>query len=310
MAPVNEAVSRKKIEAGEEPWLKKEISRTLGILLGVLVYAVGVNIFLRPLRLYSGGFMGFAQLCTTILQEYLHFKPGNLDLAGIIYYLMNLPFLIMVYRVLKGKYVLKTVITVSLMTLVLTLIPIPAAPVLDEKLANCLVAGILVGTGIGLVLRMGASDGGMDLVGILLIRKKGDLSIGTINTAANVVLYAICLFLFDVPTVIYSLICSVISALLCDRVYTQNINVQALIVTKTEDLGSLEVELMGRMGRGITRWNASGAYTGQEEKVLMVILNKYEVSRLKTIVQEFDPNAFIIIDEGVSVYGHFLKKLT
>ena len=196
------------------------------------------------------------------------------------------------------------------MTLILTLIPIPDAPMLEEKLANCLVAGIMGGVGVGLILRMGACDGGMDLVGMILIQRKGHFSVGRINIAANLVLYGVCLILFDVPVVIYSLIYSVISSLMCDRVHIQNINVQALIVTKMEVVEPLEIELMGRMHRGITRWGGYGGYTGHEETILMVVISKYEIAQLKSIVRRIDPKAFILIDEGVQIEGNFLKKLT
>ena len=310
MAPVNEEVSQKKREEQQRPQLKREVSRILGIVLGCAIYAVGTNIFLRPMHLYSGGFMGYAQLITNLLRDRMNIHPGNLDLAGLIYYLMNLPFLILAYRSLRGKFILKTVFTVTCMTLILTIVPIPAAPVLDEKLANCLVAGIMSGAGVGLILSMGACDGGTDLVGMLLLRKSSSLSIGSINIALNAVFYGLCLILFDVPVAIYSLICSVIGNLVCDKAHAQNINVQALIITKTDEPEVLEVELMGRIGRGVTRWSASGAYTGHEERILMCIISKYEVPRLKSIVHELDPNAFVIINEGVRIEGNFRKKLT
>ena len=95
MAPVNEEVSQKKREEQQRPQLKREVSRILGIVLGCAIYAVGTNIFLRPMHLYSGGFMGYAQLITNLLRDRMNIHPGNLDLAGLIYYLMNLPFLIL-----------------------------------------------------------------------------------------------------------------------------------------------------------------------------------------------------------------------
>ena len=310
MASVFQAVNEREQAAEQQPWLKEEGSRALGIILGSVIYALGVNLFLRPLHLYSGGFMGFAQLLTTVLREYAGLDLGGVDLSGIFYYVLNLPGLIIVFLTMRRRFFFKTIFTISCMTLILTLIPIPAAPVLEEKLGNCLVAGIVSGIGVGIILRMGACDGGMDLVGMLLIQKKGHYSIGRINIAANLVLYAVCLVLFDVPTVIYSLTYSVICNLMCDRVHIQNINVKALIVTKMEVVEPLEIELMGSMHRGITRWGAYGGYTGHEETVLMVVISKYEIAQLKSIVHRVDPKAFVLIDEGVQVDGNFLKKLT
>ena len=303
-----QAVNEKEKRMAASPEFKKELKRLPWIIAGVLIYSVGINLFLRPLKLYSGGFMGFAQLIDTLLKNHIHLRIP--DLSGILYYIMNVPGLILAYRFMSKRFVVKTIFTVTLMTLLLTVIPIPKEPILQEPIGNCLIAGILGGAGIGLVLRTGSCDGGMDLIGMILIQTKGNMSVGRVNIFCNCILYGICLVLFDMQIAIYSLIYSVISSLMCDRVHIQNINVQALIVTKMEVVEPLEIELMGRMHRGITRWGGYGGYTGHEETILMVVISKYEIAQLKSIVRRIDPKAFILIDEGVQIEGNFLKKLT
>lgn len=310
MASIMQAVNEKEQENKENRGLHREGMRMVGILLGVLIYTAGVNLFLRPLHLYSGGIMGFCQLFDTVLRDYLGLPLGSLDVAGVAYYLLNLPGLIVAFFLMQRRFVVKSLLTVTAITLMLTVIPIPKEPILDEMIANCLVSGLMAGAGVGLVLRMGSCDGGMDLLGMILIQTKGRFSVGKVNIAANCVLYGVCLVLFDIPTVIYSLIYSVICSLVCDRVHTQNINVQALIVTKMQDVEPLEIEIMGQMKRGLTCWNAYGGYTGQEKTILMAVISKYEIAQLRSIVHQFDPEAFVMMDEGVSVDGYFLKKLT
>ena len=309
MASIMQAVNERERKNMEDPGLKQEGYRALGIALGVLIFTSGVNLFLRPLHLYSGGFMGFSQLANTILRDYLGLNLGR-DISGIIYYLLNLPGLIAAFCFMRRRFVVKSILTVSFITLMLTLIPIPETPILDELIANCLVAGIMAGVGVGLILRMGSCDGGMDLIGMILIQTKGRFSVGRVNIAANCVLYGLCMLLFDVPTVIYSLIYSVICSLICDHVHTQNINVQVMIVTKMQDTAPMEIEIMGQMYRGLTRWNAYGSYTGEQETILMTVISKYEIAQLRTIVHKFDPHAFVMLDEGVGVDGYFLKKIT
>ncbi len=308
MASMMQAVNERE-QKNRDPGLKQEAQRAVGIVLGVLIYTVGVNLFLRPLQLYSGGIMGFAQLVNTVLRDYLGLELDR-DISGIIYYLMNIPGLVIAFRVMRRRFMVKSILTVSLITVMLTLIPIPETPILEERIANCLIAGIMAGIGVGTVLRMGASDGGMDLIGMILIQTKGNVSVGGVNNAANCILYGICLLLFDVPTVIYSLIYSVICSIVFDLVHTQNINVQVMIITKLQDTSPLEIEIMGRMYRGLTRWNATGSYTGEQETILMTIISKYEIAQLRSIVHQFDPHAFVMLDEGVGVDGYFIKKLT
>ena len=235
--------------------------------------------------------------------HYQHFPTSN-------HYGATADGLILAYRFMSKRFVVKTIFTVTLMTLLLTVIPIPKEPILQEPIGNCLIAGILGGAGIGLVLRTGSCDGGMDLIGMILIQTKGNMSVGRVNIFCNCILYGICLVLFDMQIAIYSLIYSVISSMTCDRVHTQNINAQVMIITKMEDVTRLEIEIMGQMHRGLTKWGATGSYTGDSATILMAIVSKYEITQLKTIVHSIDPHAFVMIDEDVNVDGHFLKKLT
>ena len=309
MASVKDAVNSRELEQKNQSQLIPEISRWIGIVIGSVIFAVGINQFLRPLHLYSGGMMGFSQLFTYLLHDRFGVVAGNIDLSGILYYLLNLPGIIIAFLKMPRRFFFKTLFTVSCITFLLTLVPIAPEPVLEETVANCMIAGLMAGVGVGLTLRMGACDGGMDLIGMLLIQKRNGMSVGRITLATNMLLYAVCLVLFDIPTVIYSLLYSAACSLMSDRIHTQNIDIQALVVTKRTDLETLEIELMGQMGHGLTRWKAVGSYTGDEETVFMTVVSKYEINRLKAIIHEYDPNAFVMIDEGVSVGGNYRRKL-
>lgn len=285
-----------------------EAERSLGAVGGMLLYAVGMNLFVVPHGLYTGGVMGLCQLLRTVLVQYLGLPFHNFDIAGLIYYILNIPLFVVAIKKLGRVFFTKTLICVTAMSFFLFIVPIPAVPILDDRLASCLIAGILCGTGIGISLRMGSSDGGTDVLGILLIRWRKDFSVGKVNLAVNVVLYTICLFLFDVETVIYSLIYASVSAFAVDKVHAQNINVEVNIITKNACV-EMEQEIFGKMERGITKWKALGAYTDENTQVLYIVISKYEVGRLKHIIQKYDPKAFIVVNEGVNVDGHFLKKL-
>lgn len=289
---------------------KLEMVRAVWIVIGSFIYALGVNAFLRPLNLYAASFMGFAQLINNYLLDFLGFH-FRIDLSGIFYYILNIPGLILSYKYMRKKFLVKTIFTVSCSTIFLTIIPIASQPILEEVVANALTAGLIAGVGIGIILRMGACDGGMNLISMILVQnRRGNLTVGKLGLLCNIVLYLICLALYDIPTVIYSLVYAAASSLTTDKVHTQNITVQVMIITKVRNVEPMEIEIMGQLERGITKWDAKGAYTGNEESVLMVIINKYEISKLRSIVREMDPHAFVIVNEDVSVGGNFLKKLT
>lgn len=285
------------------------VRRLAGMLAGAFLYAFGVNWFVVPSKLYSGGVMGFAQILRTVAVEFMHLPVGNFDIAGVIYYAINIPIFIMAYNSIGKRFFFKNALCVTAITAFLSFIPIPAAPILEEDiLANCLIGGIVCGFGTGLMLKMGGSSGGMDIIGLALIKWKKNFSVGKVNLIVNAVLYSICFFLFNIPTGIYSLIYASVSSVAMDRVHAQNINVEVNIVTKGSRK-EMEDEIFTQLGRGITKWQVKGAFTGDSAEILYVLLSKYEVGHLKHIVRKYDPAAFMVINEGVTVDGHYLRKL-
>ena len=298
-----------KLQEIEKYWKWYQINRYLGALAGAVVYALGINLFIVPVSLYSGGIMGFAQVIRTVLVEYLHAPFQNFDVAGVIYYLINAPILLLSMKPIGRRFFVKTVMCVTIVTVLLSVIPIPAQPILpDDTLACCVIGGIICGLGMGLALKCGGSLGGTDIVGMMLIKWRRDFRVGRVNMIVNVVLYGICLFLFNVPTVIYSLIYAFVSGFAIDKVHAQTINVEVRVITKKKD-EELEKEIFTELDRGVTKWEAVGAYTEEPVHVLYILASKYELSQLKNIVYKHDPHAFVVIDEGVSVVGNYKTRL-
>lgn len=283
-----------------------EGKRTLACIVASLMYAIGVNLFVVPAQLYSGGLMGICQVIRTLLVEYLHMNFHSFDIAGIIYYIINVPIFIIAFTRMGRKFFAKTLVTVTAMTLFLSVVPI--VQVVDDTVAACVVGGIISGAGIGIILRMASSGGGLDVVGVLLTKWRRDFSVGKVYLIVNLSLYIICLFLFDIEIVVYSVIFASVHSLAIDKVHIQNINVEANIITKLNNV-DLEKAIMEEIGRGLTKWTTLGAYTYEQSHMLYITLSKYEVSRLKAVVHKYDPNAFIVINEGVTIDGNFLKKL-
>lgn len=280
--------------------------KTLGSILGAFLYAAGINLFVVPASLYTGGVMGICQVIRTLLLDYLNLPFQNLDIAGIIYYIINIPIFVLAITRMGRKFFTKTLITVTAMTLFLAFLP--TALIVDDMMAACVVGGIISGAGIGIILRMGSSGGGMDVVGVLLAKWKQDFSVGKINLFVNLALYGSCLFLFDIEIVVYSIIYASVYSVAMDKIHVQNITVEVNIITKVNS-EILEKEIFNELGRGITKWTALGAYTYEQSHVLYILLSKYEVSRLRSIIHKYDPHAFVVINEGVRVDGNYMKKL-
>ncbi len=282
--------------------------RRLAAVAGELICAVGVRLFIVPLNLYSGGLMGVCQLFRTLMQTYLDLDFGTGDIAGILYFALNIPILLFAYKTLGKHLVFKTLVCTLSYSLFYSVVPTPAVPIVDDYLTACLLGGILNGIGCGIALTCGGSGGGLDIVGLCLSKRGSRFTVGKFSLTFNVFLYAACLFLFQPEIAIYSVIYNYFSAMVLDRMHQQNVSVEALIFTR-DDQDKLARFIIEKLGRGVTYWNGVGAYTGTDLHVLCVCLSKYEIEELLHTVHTIDPHAFVTVQEGVRVHGNFQRKL-
>ena len=275
---------------------------------GELITALAQNLFIVPLNLYTGGLMGVCQLIRTLLRMYLHLDFGATDIAGILYFILNVPILLFAYKTLGKKLVGKTLICTLSYSFFYSIIPIPSTPVVEDYLTGCLLGGILVGVGSGIVLTCGGSGGGLDIAGLCLSKRGSTFTVGRFSLTFNFFLYAACLILFSPEVAIYSVIYNFFSSIVLDRVHQQNVSVQALIFTR-ENEGELAAFIMEKLGRGVTYWTGVGAYSGTSLHVLCVCLSKYEIEELLHTVHVIDAHAFVTVQEGVRVHGNFQRKV-
>lgn len=285
---------------------REEIIKYTNVLIGGCIFALGVNWFIVPLNLYSGGVIGVAQIIRSVMAQYGHMDFGSFDIAGILNFLMNIPLFIIAYRSISRRFFLKTLLCVVAQTLAFSLIFIPTQPILDDVLGACLIGGLICGFGIGLALKNGGSGGGLDILGIYFTKRFENFSVGRLSILVNILIYGGCAILFNITTAIYSIIYTACMYLVVDKVHYQNINMTAMIFTKNDQI---QESIMKETGRGVTFWKGAGAYTKTDTYILVTVINKYEVPRLKKIIQSHDPTAFIIFNEGMSVSGNFEKRL-
>ena len=260
-------------------------AKVASIVAGAFLYAFGMNYFLIPYGLYSGGGVGIAQVITYLIGRVVDL--GGKNIYGAVYFLTNIPLLLLAWKGVGKGFLFKTIIGSTSISIFASIIPIPATPIVDSVVASVLIAGIITGFGVGLLLVAGGSGGGVDIIGVWATRKFKHASVGKISLGVNAFVYA-CL-------------------LLMDRVHYQNITVRLMIFTKHE---GIDQKILKQTGRGVTEWTGVGAYTKEKTKILICCINKYEQSEFIDIIHSIDPNAFVIADEGVSVMsGNFEKRL-
>ncbi len=282
-----------------------DILKGICIFFGALIYAVGMNFFVVPSGLYTSGILGFAQIIRTVLEDYFGFV-FPFDISGVISFGLNIPLMIFAYKAVGKGFILRTLFCIAVQTVLLSLIPIRL--VIDDALTACIVGGIISGVGIGLSLRNGGSSGGVDIIG-MYYAKKSTYSVGKISMIINVFVYA-CAFLIikDIQRIIYTLIYAAISTIALDRMHIQNINSEVIVISKHKN-AEIQDAIMSKMYRGVSYWEGYGAYTGESNRVLYIIVSQYEITQLKRIVRNIDPNAFIAIKNGIEINGNFQKRL-
>ena len=191
--------------------LQNKWARVLIAVFATFLYALGVNLFVVPMGLYSGGVVGLSQIIRTLLAQAVEL-PAGVDIAGILYFLINIPVLYLAWRDLGRAFLIRTLICVGASSLFLSVIQSPTVPILDDPLASCLVGGILCGFALGLALTCGCSTGGLDVVGLCLTKRGSRFTVGRFSLGFNIVLYVACALLFDIQTAIYSVIYTVLLA--------------------------------------------------------------------------------------------------
>ena len=276
---------------------------------GALIYALGINLFVAPLGLFTGGLMGLCQLLRSLILMVMGIESLPFELAGVLLYAFNVPLLILAYRSMGKVFFRNTLICSTAYAVFASIVPVPPAPIVEDMLTGCLLGGVISGVGSGLALTSGCCGGGLDLLGLYLAKKGAKVTIGRFNLAFNAVLFITCGVLFDLTTLIYSVLNTIFNAMAIDRAHRQSVTVQVLIFTK-EDRPELGRFIMDNLHRGITRWEGKGVYTGEATHILCVCMNKYEIDDLREALTQIDPKAFFIVQEGVHVSRNFERRLS
>ena len=274
----------------------------------MLIFSMGINLFVVPAELYNGGVLGISQIIRTLLIRYAHLHFGSVDIAGLINLLFNIPLFFLAYRSVSKSFFVRTLICVVSQTMFLTVIPIPAIPLVEDTLTASLIGGIVAGAGIGIALQSGGSSGGMDILGVYYTKRRQDFSVGRLSLGVNLVIYLACALLFDITVVIYCIIYTAVSTLIMDRTHSQNISTEVFIFTK-ENPQQIMDYILKDLIRGATYWEAKGGYTEETTNIVFTVISKHELTALKRKLRILDPQAFVVSKEHVGIEGKFVKHL-
>jgi uncharacterized membrane-anchored protein YitT (DUF2179 family) len=278
---------------------RASLSDYLFILVGALVQALAMRLFLVPAELVSGGISGLAQL----INYYTHWPIGLMVFAG------NVPLFFMGWQHLGGpRFALRTALSIiafSFFTDFLVLF-VPNGIVHDLFL-NCLYGGLMLGVGLGLVYRGKGTSGGSDIIGRILNHSLG-ISISQSYLVTDTLVILAAGFVFGWENALYALVTTYVSGLAAEMVLEgSGVFRTAMIVTANP--GKVAEEIMSVLERGVTLLEGTGGYTGQDRPVLYCVITRAEVSRIKEIVKQADPKAFMVISMAHEALGEGFRPL-
>ncbi len=273
----------------------KLIRRIVFIFLGASLVSVGLEIFLVPNRIIDGGIVGIS-----IITSHLTGLP-----LGIFLTVLNLPFLLIGYKQIGKTFALSTLFGVLIMSVGTSLLH-SVQPLTIDPLLAAVFGGIILGVGVGIVIRFGGSLDGTEIVAILF-QKRLPFSVGEIVMFLNIFILGSAGFVFGWDHAMYSLIAYYIAYKMIDITiegFDESKSVW-IISDKNKEIGNA---ILNRLGRGVTYLNGEGGYSGGSKRVIFCVITRLEEAKMKSIVEETDPTAFLAVGNIHDVKGGRFKK--
>ncbi|HLO13121.1 MAG TPA: YitT family protein [Pseudoneobacillus sp.] len=267
--------------------------KIVGILTGSVLVSLAFNLFLIPHEIMSSGISGLSIILGM-------FTPFN---AGIYNFLLNFPLLILGYMKLGRKFILYTILSVISISVSLYIIPIHE--IASNSILSSVFGGALVGLGIGIIFRSSGSSGGFDIIGMLLTRKK-DFPMGTLLFGMNGIVILISGFLFSWDSALNTLVSIFVTSKVIDSIHTHHVKVTLMIITQKGE--EMRQHLTSNVYRGVTMIDSTGGFSNEKSNILMTVVTRYELTEVKSLIHEVDPNAFVNITHTLEVMGLFHKK--
>ncbi|TCP68543.1 YitT family protein [Baia soyae] len=271
------------------------LKRGILVFLGAVLVAVGLEIFLVPNQVIDGGVVGISIMLS-------HLSGINL---GIFLFILNIPFFFLGYKQIGKTFTISSIFGVIVMSIGTTLLH-PVRPLTEDPLLAAVFGGMILGIGVGLVIRYGGSLDGTEILAIVF-NKRIPLSVGQTVMFINLFILGSAGFVFSWDRAMYSLMAYFIAFKAID-VTIEGFNETKSIWIISDNPEILGEAILNRLGRGVTYLNGQGAFTGEDKKVIFCIITRLEEAKLKSIVEDIDPQAFLAVGNIHDIQGGNFKK--
>jgi len=273
------------------------IADLLWYLLGSIIYAISVTVFLTPNEITPGGLTGIAELLTIFL---------NVS-SGILLMLLNLPVLILGLIKFGGIFIIKTFIATAFASFSISLCESLLKAVQIDRMLASVMGGVLMGLGLSIVLLHGATTGGVDIIAKLINRRFPHLTVGKLILLFDgIVVLLAALAYRNIESALYSVVTMYISSRLMDTVlYGADKGKIIYIISKS--WREISNDINNTLERGITLLDAAGGYTGNKYKMLMCTVRRHEVADVYRLIRLHDENAFTVVADAGEIIGEGFK---
>ena len=271
------------------------IIKAIFLMLGAFIVAVALEMFLLPNKIIDGGVIGISMMATYITN-------GNL---GIFIMLINLPFVLIALRTLGKFFVIQTFFAILMLSIATNMIHWRI--VTQDLLLSTVFGGILLGLGVGLILKNNASLDGTEMISIELSKKLKIISVGELLMGINFFIYMGAGFLLGWDRALYSVLTYYVASKVIDTVLEGLDKAKSvrIVSDKSREIGD---SIIQELDISVTYMKTLGGYSRQEKILTYCVVNKFDMPKLKELVHTIDPKAFIVTEDVHEVEGVRFKK--
>jgi len=271
------------------------------IVAGSVCYAIAIGMFSAPNNIAPGGITGIATLLNYISVEWNFPFVIPIGVATIV---MNVPLIIAAWWVLGRGMAVRTMAGILISSVLVDVLEPYIVPYTNDKILVCIFGGVVLGLGVGLILRRGGTTGGSEVMARLLERKYPHLSVGNLILVVDAIVITMSAIVYgSLENALYAVVFVFIGSQIIDWVvYGGRQGKMAMILSKKQE--EVTAAIMERVDRGVTLLKAQGGYSGADQKMILCALRRDEVFRLRQAVFEIDPDAFFMMLSTDEVRGY------
>lgn len=262
----------------------------LQIIIGCILGGAAYPLFLTPGNIAPGGLTGVAM----VVNYLFHWPVGTVSL------ILNVPLFLFGWRFMGKRFILRTLIATVLFSLLIDILPLK--PLTDDPLLSAIFGGVLLGIGLGLILRGEATTGGTDMLARMIHRSVPAITTGMFLMALDCAVVVVAAVAIGVTQALYAIICIFISSKVIDAVMVGfSGNKACFIISERNEV--IMNRILKELERGVTQLSSKGGYTGRERPTLLCVVSRMEVTAVKNVVRDEDEKAFMIVVDAHEAIG-------